>query len=44
MTMQYSGAQALFADPVSIDNLTFDTDSYKLSHFTQYPEGALLHK
>jgi nicotinamide phosphoribosyltransferase len=40
MTMQYSGAQALFANPVSIDNLIFDTDSYKLSHFTQYPEGT----
>lgn len=40
MTMMTQGAFALFETPVSIDNLIFDTDSYKLSHFNQYPEGT----
>ncbi len=40
MTIQNPSAAALFPNPVSIDNLIFDTDSYKLSHFTQYPEGT----
>jgi nicotinamide phosphoribosyltransferase len=31
---------ALFANAVSVDNIIFDTDSYKLSHFSQYPEGT----
>lgn len=35
------GAFAPFAQPaVDFDNPIFDTDSYKLSHFTQYPEGT----
>lgn len=40
MTMQNTRAAALFENPVSIDNLIYDTDSYKLSHFNQYPEGT----
>jgi len=40
MTIQDRSAQALFPNPVNIDNLIFDTDSYKLSHFNQYPEGT----
>ncbi len=40
MTIQDRSAQALFPSAVSIDNLIFDTDSYKLSHFTQYPDGT----
>ena len=35
-----TGAAALFDNPVAFDNLIFDTDSYKLSHFSQYPEGT----
>lgn len=30
----------LFANPVPIDSVIFDVDSYKLSHFNQYPEGS----
>jgi len=33
-------AIALFANPVDPDNPILDTDSYKLSHFSQYPEGT----
>ncbi len=40
MKDQAIGAAALFDNPVSFDNLIFDTDSYKLSHFSQYPEGT----
>ncbi|WP_411889287.1 nicotinate phosphoribosyltransferase [Yoonia sp. SDW83-1] len=40
MKDQITGAAALFDNPVAFDNLIFDTDSYKLSHFSQYPEGA----
>ncbi|PJI86383.1 nicotinamide phosphoribosyltransferase [Yoonia maricola] len=40
MKDQSTGAAALFDNPVAIDNLIFDTDSYKLSHFSQYPEGT----
>lgn len=35
------GAIAPFAQPaLDMGNPIFDTDSYKLSHFTQYPEGT----
>ena len=37
---QRTSASALFANPVAFDNLIFDTDSYKLSHFSQYPDGT----
>ena len=30
-------SRALFDDAVDADNIVFDTDSYKLSHVTQYP-------
>lgn len=40
MKDQVTGAAALFDNPVAFDNLIFDTDSYKLSHFNQYPEGT----
>ncbi|NSX55649.1 nicotinate phosphoribosyltransferase [Parasulfitobacter algicola] len=40
MTYQNQGAFALFENSVAIDNLIFDTDSYKLSHYNQYPEGT----
>ncbi len=40
MTYDPMGANALFPNAVSIDNILFDTDSYKLSHFSQYPEGT----
>ncbi len=40
MKDQVTGAAALFDNPVAFDNLIFDTDSYKLSHFSQYPEGT----
>ncbi|WP_341367961.1 nicotinate phosphoribosyltransferase [Yoonia sp. BS5-3] len=40
MKDQVTGAAALFENPVAFDNLIFDTDSYKLSHFSQYPEGT----
>ncbi|PRY76623.1 nicotinamide phosphoribosyltransferase [Yoonia maritima] len=40
MTYQNSGAAALFANPVAADNLIYDTDSYKLSHYSQYPGGT----
>ena len=40
MTIPNHGANALFADAVDAQNLIFDTDSYKLSHFTQYPDGT----
>ena len=33
-------ATALFENAVNIDNIIFDTDSYKLSHFSQYPAGT----
>ena len=35
MNDQCTSASALFANPVAFDNLIFDTDSYKLSHFSQ---------
>lgn len=31
---------ALFPNAVNADNILFDTDSYKLSHYSQYPEGT----
>lgn len=31
---------ALFDDALDADNILFDTDSYKLSHYAQYPEGT----
>lgn len=40
MKDQAIGAAALFENPVAFNNLIFDTDSYKLSHFSQYPEGT----
>ena len=40
MTYHTPGASALFPNAVSMDNILFDTDSYKLSHFSQYPEGT----
>ena len=40
MKDQATGAAALFDNPVAFDNLIFDTDSYKLSHFSQYPKGT----
>jgi len=40
MQDQAIGAVALFENAVAFDNLIFDTDSYKLSHFSQYPEGT----
>ena len=33
-------AYALFDNPVDLDNFLYDTDSYKYSHATQYPEGT----
>lgn len=33
-------AFALFDDAVNFASPVFDTDSYKLSHFTQYPDGT----
>lgn len=40
MTIQTPSAAALFPNAVAADNLIFDTDSYKLSHYSQYPEGT----
>lgn len=40
MTYDPKGANALFPNAVAVDNILFDTDSYKLSHFSQYPEGT----
>lgn len=40
MRIENTGAAAPFANPVAVDNLIYDTDSYKLSHFSQYPEGT----
>lgn len=40
MTNDPMGANALFPDAVDVDNILFDTDSYKLSHYSQYPEGT----
>ena len=40
MTYHNPGAPALFAHPVEVSNLIYDTDSYKLSHYSQYPEGT----
>ncbi|MFK7753438.1 MAG: nicotinamide phosphoribosyltransferase domain-containing protein, partial [Sedimentitalea sp.] len=40
MTIQTPSARALFGNAVGVDNLIYDTDSYKLSHFSQYPEGT----
>lgn len=34
------GASALFPNAVDVNNILFDTDSYKLSHYNQYPEGT----
>ncbi|WP_425100772.1 nicotinate phosphoribosyltransferase [Tropicibacter sp. S64] len=31
---------ALFDDALDPDNILFDTDSYKLSHYAQYPDGT----
>ncbi|PRZ49520.1 nicotinamide phosphoribosyltransferase [Tritonibacter scottomollicae] len=31
---------ALFDDALDPENILFDTDSYKLSHYAQYPEGT----
>ena len=31
---------ALFPNAVNAGNILFDTDSYKLSHYSQYPEGT----
>ncbi|MHA3980721.1 nicotinate phosphoribosyltransferase [Halovulum sp. GXIMD14794] len=38
--MEMTKPAALFANAVALDNPIFDTDSYKLSHFSQYPEGT----
>ena len=40
MTYDPMGANALFPNAVAVDNILYDTDSYKLSHFSQYPEGT----
>lgn len=40
MTYQSMGANALFPHAVAADNILYDTDSYKLSHYSQYPEGT----
>ncbi|WP_239495833.1 nicotinate phosphoribosyltransferase [Yoonia maritima] len=40
MTYDPMGAHALFQDAVDVANILFDTDSYKLSHYSQYPEGT----
>ncbi|MFZ3583447.1 nicotinate phosphoribosyltransferase [Loktanella sp. DJP18] len=33
-------ATSLFANAVNLDNIIFDTDSYKLSHFSHTPDGT----
>ncbi len=35
-----TNTNALFPNAVNADNILFDTDSYKLSHYSQYPEGT----
>lgn len=40
MTYDPMGAYALFPDAVDVTNILFDTDSYKLSHYSQYPEDT----
>jgi len=40
MTYDPMGANALFPNAVAVDNILYDTDSYKLSHYSQYPEGT----
>lgn len=40
MTYDPMGAHALFPEVVDVTNILFDTDSYKLSHYSQYPEGT----
>ncbi len=40
MTKDPKSANALFPNAVNVDNVLFDTDSYKLSHYSQYPEGT----
>lgn len=40
MTKNPISANALFPNAVNVDNMLFDTDSYKLSHYSQYPEGT----
>ncbi len=40
MTKDPKSANALFPNAVNVDNMLFDTDSYKLSHYSQYPEGT----
>ena len=40
MTIQNQRAAALFENAIDVNNLIYDTDSYKLSHFSQYPEGT----